>query len=75
MSAWRYTIILTPEPDGSAFNVTVPALPGCFTYGATRDEAVANAREAIAVHIRGLELDGEPVPDDMPASEILSIEP
>ena len=51
----RYTVILTPEPDGSAYNVTVPVLPGCFTFGATVDEALAMAEDAIATY-----LDGEP---------------
>ena len=45
----RYTVVVTPEPDGSEFNVTVPALPGCFTWGASVEEAVAHARDAIAV--------------------------
>ena len=47
----RYTVVLTPEPDGSAWNVTVPALPGCFTWGATVEEALAIARDAIAVYL------------------------
>ena len=49
----RYTVVLTPEPDGSAFNVTVPALPGCFTWGATVEEALAMARDAIATYLEG----------------------
>lgn len=59
----RYTVILAPEPDGSAWNVVVPALPGCFTWGATVEEALSMARDAIATH-----LDGEPVAD-WPAPE------
>ena len=51
----RYTVVLTPEPDGSAFNVTVPALPGCFTWGATVEEALAMARDAIATYLEGEE--------------------
>jgi antitoxin HicB len=47
----RYTVILTPEPDGSAYNVSVPALPGCFTWGATVEEALAMAKDAIAVYL------------------------
>ncbi len=48
-----FTVVLTPEPDGSAYNVTVPALPGCFTWGATVEEALAMARDAIAVYFEG----------------------
>ena len=51
----RYTVVLTREPDGSAYNVTVPALPGCFTWGATVEEALTMAREAIALYLVGKE--------------------
>ena len=50
------------EPDGSAWNVSVPALPGCFTCGASEGEALERAEEAIRCHIRGLLADGAPVP-------------
>jgi len=47
----RFTVVLTPEPDGSAYNVTVPALPGCLTWGDTVEEALMHAREAIALYL------------------------
>ncbi len=52
-----FAVVLTPEPDGSAYNVAVPALPGCFTWGATVEEALAMARDAIAVYLEGEEDD------------------
>ncbi len=51
----RYTVILTPESDRRAFNVTVPALPGCFTWGTTVEEALDMARDAIATYLEGEE--------------------
>jgi antitoxin HicB len=68
-----YTVFLIPDAGGYA--VEVPALPGCFTQGATREEALANAREALRVHIRGLEQDGEPVPveTEPPATELVEV--
>ena len=57
-----YRIVLDPEPDGSAWNVSVPSLPGCFTFGATQAEAIERAEEAIRCHIKGLVADREPVP-------------
>jgi len=60
----RYSIVLDPEPDGSAWNVTVPALPGCLTWGETIEDAVANAREAIAGHVAALRDLGEAVPTE-----------
>jgi antitoxin HicB len=62
MARHAYTILLTPEPDGSAYNVTVPALPGCLTWGATVEEAVAMASEAIALWLESLAAHGEPIP-------------
>lgn len=47
--------------------MTVPALPGCFTRGSTIDECRERAVEAIEVHIAGLRVDGEPVPDEVGA--------
>ena len=54
----RYTVVVAPEPDGSEFNITVPALTGCFTWGAS----IAHARDAIAGHVAALVETGQPVP-------------
>lgn len=64
MREYRYTIILQPEPEEGGYSVTVPALIGCFAQGDTLEEAVAMAKEAIAVHIEGLLEDGEPIPQE-----------
>jgi predicted RNase H-like HicB family nuclease len=42
----KLKVILTPGED-SGFVARVPALRGCWSQGSTRDEALANAREAI----------------------------
>jgi len=60
----RYTVVVFRDGDG--YSVIVPALPGCFSQGLTESEAVENAREAIQVHVAGLEADGEPVPVEPP---------
>lgn len=65
MTRYHYTVVLEPdreEPD--RYNVRVPALPGCLTYGDSVDEALANAREAIAGFVESLLADGEDVPDE-----------
>lgn len=55
--------------------VEVPSLPGCFTQGDTVDEALANAREAIALHIESLLAHGEDVPDDFEESiQVMTVE-
>jgi predicted RNase H-like HicB family nuclease len=59
-----YTVVLIPNEDGG-YSVEVPALPGCFTHGSTREIALERAAEAIRAHIGGMEIDGEPIPDDI----------
>lgn len=51
------------KDTGTGYGVTVPDLPGCFSAGDTLEEAIESAREAIACHIEGLLLDGEPIPE------------
>ena len=60
----RYTVVLIPEHEAGGFSVTVPALPGLFTQGDSREEALEAAREAIAFHLECLAEEGEPIPAD-----------
>jgi predicted RNase H-like HicB family nuclease len=57
----RFVVLLHKDP-GSVYGVTVPDLPGCVSAGETADEALAAAVEAIALHVEGLEAEGQPVP-------------
>mgnify|MGYP001296067226 FL=1 len=61
MSTRTYTVRIEPAEEGG-YNVFVPALPGCVTQGATYEEAVAMAEEAIEGFIEALVMAGEPVP-------------
>lgn len=58
-----YKILLQKEPEGG-FTVTVPALPGCITYGDNIDEALAMAKEAIELYLDELKERGEKIPDN-----------
>jgi predicted RNase H-like HicB family nuclease len=46
----------------SAFGVDFPDFPGCISSGTTLDEALRSAREALALHIKGMLQDGEEIP-------------
>ncbi|MEA1958737.1 MAG: type II toxin-antitoxin system HicB family antitoxin [Chloroflexota bacterium] len=67
----KYTIILVPEEEG--YSVEVPALPGCYTQGETREEAIAMAREAIELYLESLKAHNEPIPEES-GVESLAIE-
>jgi predicted RNase H-like HicB family nuclease len=57
----KFRVLIEQDEDG-VFVAEVPALPGCVTQGATRQEAVRNAEEAIAAYMESLNERGEPVP-------------
>lgn len=48
IAAMKFSVMLDRDEDG-AWIAECPAIPGCVSEGATREEAVANVREAIAL--------------------------
>lgn len=56
-------IIVYPGEDGY-WVVECPSLPGCVTQGKTKEEAIANSKEAIAAYIAALDADKLPIPND-----------
>jgi predicted RNase H-like HicB family nuclease len=65
----RYTVILEPEEEGG-FHVWCPALKGCHSQGETREEALANIREAIAAYLESLRDEGLPFPEDVITQQV-----
>lgn len=63
MKNLNYRIILRPEPEGG-FTVSVPALPGCITWGATLEEASRMAEDAIQAYLASVAKHGEVIQDD-----------
>ncbi len=45
----KYTIALKETDEGYA--VWVPGLPGCWSQGQTREEAIKNIRDAIGLYL------------------------
>ncbi|GER80801.1 MAG: type II toxin-antitoxin system HicB family antitoxin [Anaerolineales bacterium] len=56
----RQVIVYSGEDE--YFVAECPSLPGCISQGKTREEAVANIKEAIRLYIAALEEDGLPIP-------------
>ncbi|BDC52607.1 hypothetical protein F183_A49220 [Bryobacterales bacterium F-183] len=57
----KYTVVLERESDGG-FVVSVPVLPGCVSQGDTREEALANIKDAIDLYIEDCRASGDPIP-------------
>lgn len=58
----NFLVAIHKDPD-SDYGVSVPDLPGCITAGSTFFEALAMAKEAIALHLEGLLDDGQQIPE------------
>ena len=58
----RYPVVLHKDRS-SAYGVTVPDLPGCFSAGDTMEDALGNVVEAIECHLEGLLFDGDVIPE------------
>ena len=56
-----YRIVIEEDEDGE-FVAECPSLPGCISQGHSRDEAVANIKDAIAGYLASLKKHGEPIP-------------
>lgn len=65
----RYAVILRQDEDGK-WLASVPAFPGCHTWGPTREDAVSNAQEAVEGCIESLRASGEPLPEETSSPEI-----
>lgn len=64
----RYIATLDYAEDG--ITVEFPDLPGAITCGYTVDEAVVMAKDCLALHIHGMEADGDVIPEPRGIAEI-----
>jgi predicted RNase H-like HicB family nuclease len=55
-----HLVVYESNPDGCS--TYVPDVPGCVAAAATRQEAEVLIREALEIHIAGLQEAGMPVP-------------
>jgi predicted RNase H-like HicB family nuclease len=57
----RYDVVLHQE-EGGGFWVEVPDLRGCYSQGATFEESLRNARQAILLHLDDVDEASRPTP-------------
>lgn len=72
--SFHYVALIRKSPE-SAFGVEFPDFPGCMSGGDTLEEAVQGAREALALHLRGMKQDNETVPEPRDFHAILALSP
>src|SRR5581483_7773641 len=62
----RFHVILLRDGSGHV-SVSVPAMPGCFSSGQSREDALANAREAMELWLDAESNEGRAPLEDSPA--------
>lgn len=61
MRMQAFQLVFESDPAGG-YTVTVPALPGCVTYGKTMEKAREMARDAIELYVEDMLASGEKIP-------------
>lgn len=63
ISARTYAFPIELElEDDDTWSVVFPDLPGCVTWGDTREDALVNAAEAATLHLEGFREHGDSIP-------------
>ena len=60
MRKQSYLAVLEPTDDG--YGVFYPDFPGCISFGSSIEDAQKGAKEALELHVYGMEKDNEPLP-------------
>ena len=64
----QLTLPVVFESDADGYFVSCPALQGCYSQGETYEEALANIKDAIRLHIEDRVTDGEEIPGHVSVS-------
>jgi predicted RNase H-like HicB family nuclease len=67
-SYYAYPAIFHYAEDG--ISIEFPDLPGCLPSAMTEEKAFYNAKEALGLHLYGMEQDSDDIPSPSPASSI-----
>jgi predicted RNase H-like HicB family nuclease len=70
-TAMRQVVIYPGEDE--YWVAECPSLPGCVSQGGTKEEAIANIREAIQGYVAALEEDRLPVPPERFETILLAV--
>jgi predicted RNase H-like HicB family nuclease len=75
-SVQTFTVVLSQNPERGDYSATIPAAPGAGSQGSSREEALANATEALELWLEvTLERGGHVLPESpsLIASEVEAV--
>jgi len=67
----RYEFIALFNYADDGISIEFPDLPGCFSCAENQEEAFSNAKEALGLHIWGMEQDNEIIPEPSSLQKIV----
>jgi predicted RNase H-like HicB family nuclease len=70
----HFQVLIEYDPDEQVWVTYVPALDHLSTFGATRDEALDQTREAILGYLEAAAKEGLSVPAEAPPAELVDLE-
>lgn len=56
--------------DSDGISIEFPDLPGCLPCAQSQEDAFKNAKEALGLHLYGMEQDGEEIPEPTPVNQL-----
>lgn len=66
-----YSLVVESHPDESGYLAYFPALHGCTTWGATYEQAVKRAEEALVGYLEALQINGQDLPrEEHPPADV-----
>jgi predicted RNase H-like HicB family nuclease len=74
MTTRRFQVVLEWDAEESVWVTYVPVLGNISTFGETREEALANTREAIVGYIEAAAKEGIDVPPGDGKAELVQVE-
>ena len=69
MKLFNYTVVKEKDEDGN-FLAICPALQGCYSEGATKEEALEMIKDAIKLHIEDRIANDEPLSEEVFSNKV-----
>jgi len=74
LDKYVFPALFETEEGIAGYTVSFPDLPGCITEGDTIEEALYMAKEALGLHLYGMEEDGDIIPTPSDPSMLTPVE-
>lgn len=69
----QFRVLVDWDPEAQAWDTLVPGLGDLSTFGETREQALAQTREAILGYLEAAQQEGIPIPAET-AAELVEVE-